>query len=169
VQWQLFRKLSNNLLERTNRMTVKLFSILAALLAGSMIAFQSPINAKLGSLTGGPLVATFFSFAVGTFALGILLIVTGNIPKMQSVGQTELWMWVGGLLGAVFVFVSISVVPILGAALMISLFVAGQLVGALLIDKTGFLLPQSIDIGWERIAALLLMVVAVWLFTRGNM
>lgn len=149
-------------------MTVKLISMIAALFAGSMIAFQSPINARLGGVMGGPLVATFFSFAVGTVALAILLAVSGNIPKFAEINQTQSWMWIGGLLGAIFVFVSISVVPVLGAALMISLFVTGQLVGALLIDKTGFLLPQSIDIGWERIAALVLMVVAVWLFTKGN-
>lgn len=149
-------------------MTLKLISIIAALFAGSMIAFQSPINARLGGVMGGPLVATFFSFAVGTVALAILLAVSGNIPKFGDIAQTQSWMWLGGLMGAIFVFVSISVVPVLGAALMISLFVAGQLIGAILIDKTGFLLPQSIDIGWERLLALALMLVAVWLFTKGN-
>lgn len=149
-------------------MFIKGLSILAALFAGSMIAFQSPINSRLGSVMGGPLVATFCSFAVGTIALGILLVVTGNIPKLADIPATQSWMWIGGLLGAIFVFVSISVVPVLGAALMISLFVAGQLIGALIIDKTGFLLPQSIDIGWERLLALTLIIAGVALFTRSG-
>lgn len=149
-------------------MAVKLFSIILAMFAGSMIAFQSPINSKLGSYMGGPLVATFCSFAVGTIALGALLVVTGNIPRVSDIAATQGWMWVGGLLGAIFVFVSISVVPVLGAALMISLFVAGQLIGALVIDKTGFLLPHSIDIGWERLLALALIIAGVALFTRSG-
>lgn len=149
-------------------MAIKLFSILLALFAGSMIAFQSPINAKLGGFMGGPLVATFCSFAVGTVALALLMVVTGNIPRFGEISATAPWMWVGGLLGAIFVFVSISVVPVLGAALMISLFVAGQLIGALIIDKTGFLLPQSIDIGWERMLALILIIAGVVLFTRSG-
>jgi transporter family-2 protein len=149
-------------------MTIKLFSILAALFAGSMIAFQSPINARLGSIMGGPLVATFCSFAVGTIALALLMAVSGNIPRLGDLSATQPWMWVGGLLGAIFVFVSISVVPVIGAALMIALFVAGQLIGALIIDKTGFLLPMQIDIGWERIAALVLILAGVVLFTRSQ-
>lgn len=145
---------------------IKIFSIIAALLGGSMIAFQSPINAKLGGVMGGPLVAAFCSFAVGTLMLGILMVVTGNLPRMGEINQTASWMWVGGILGAIFVYTSISVVPVLGAALMISLFIAGQLIGALIIDKTGFLLPMSIDIGWERIVALVLIMAGVVLFTR---
>ena len=147
-------------------MTIKLLSILAALFAGSMIAFQSPINAKLGSVMGGPLVATFCSFAVGTLILGILMIVGGHVPRFELVTQTQIWWWAGGVLGAILVYISIAVVPILGAALMIALFVAGQLIAALIIDKTGFLLPMKIDIGWERIAALVLILGGVVLFTR---
>lgn len=149
-------------------MIIKILSILAALFAGSMIAFQAPINARLGGVMGGPLVATFCSFAVGTFVLGILMVATGNMPRFGEIGHTQGWMWIGGLLGAIFVFVSISVVPVLGAALMISLFVAGQLIGALIIDKTGFLLPQQVDIGWERILALALILAGVALFTRSG-
>ncbi len=150
-------------------MTLKfLLTALAAFFAGSMIAFQSPINAKLGGLMGGSLVAAFCSFAVGTVILAVLLVITGNIPRLGDIGRTELWMWSGGLMGAIFVFTSISVVPVIGAALMIALFVAGQMAGALLIDKTGFLLPASIPIGWERILALGLIMAGVVLFTRSG-
>lgn len=147
-------------------MTIKLIAMLAALFAGAMIAFQSPINAKLGNFMGGPLVATFCSFAVGTFILAVMVIAGGHFPKADQLSVTAPWMWLGGVLGAIFVYISISVVPVLGAALMISLFVTGQLVGALIIDKTGFLLPNQIDIGWERIVAVALMLVGVYLFTR---
>lgn len=148
----------------------KLLAMLAALVAGSMIAFQAPVNARLGSIMGGPLVATFFSFAVGTAALALLLVATGQMPAFSKIGATAPWMWIGGLLGAVLVFTSISVVPILGAALMIALFVTGQLIAGLIIDKTGFLLPEAVAIGWERILALLLIIAGVALFSlsRGD-
>lgn len=149
-------------------MLLKYFLMLASFIAGSMIAFQSPINAKLGSIMGGPLVAAFISFASGTIALGLLISLTGQWPRLTEIYQTAPWMWIGGILGAMFVFTSISVVPFLGAALMISLFVAGQLAGALIIDKTGFLLPHSIDIGWERMLAVALILAGVILFTRST-
>lgn len=149
-------------------MTFKILSILIALFAGSLVAFQSPINARLGDHMGGPLVAAFCSFAVGTLALAVVLLATGNIPRLAAIAQTEPWLWIGGLLGAIFVTVAAWVVPTLGAALMISLFVAGQLIGALIIDKTGFLLPGQVDIGWERIAAVALIMAGVVLFMRSR-
>lgn len=145
---------------------LKIFYMVLALFAGSMIAFQAPINARLGGIMGGPMVAAFCSFAVGTLALGMLLILTGNVPRFHEIQTTAPWMWAGGLLGAIFVFVSIFAVPVLGAALMIALFIAGQLMGALIIDKTGFLLPEQIDIGWERIVALVLILAGAALFAR---
>ncbi len=147
-------------------MLFKSFLMVLSVFAGSMVAFQAPINAKLGSLTQGPLLAAFISFAVGTVALGFLVLVTGNLPKMDDLMRTDLWMWVGGLLGAIFVFTSITVVPVLGSALMLSLFILGQLIGALVIDKTGFLLPMSIDISWERMVAFGLILGGVVLFMR---
>lgn len=145
---------------------LKFFLIGLSLIAGSMIAFQAPINARLGSIMGGPMVAAFCSFAVGTVALGLLLVLTGNFPRFHEIQTTAPWMWVGGLLGAIFVFVSIFAVPVLGAALMIALFIAGQLMGALLIDKTGFLLPEQIAISWERVLALALILAGAALFAR---
>jgi transporter family-2 protein len=59
-------------------------------------------------------------------------------------------------------------VPTLGAALMISLFVAGQMIAALIIDKTGFLLPAQVDIGWERLLGLALIIAGVVLFMRSR-
>lgn len=149
-------------------MILKIVSILTALSAGFLVAFQAPINAKLGNAMGGPLAAAFYSFAVGTLALAIIVLASGYTPRLADFQQTEPWMWVGGLLGAIFVTVAAWTVPTLGAALMISLFVAGQMIGALVIDKTGFLLPEQVDIGWERILALVLIMAGVVLFLRSR-
>jgi len=159
----------NNLSKKSQAMPLlKISMILASVFAGSMIAFQAPINHKLGSFMGGPLVAAFCSFAVGTVILGLLVVLTGNTPRPEQFTRPEIWMWAGGLLGSIFVFTSITAVPILGSALMLSLFIMGQLMGALIIDKTGFLLPMQIEIGWERILALFLILGGVVLFARGT-
>ena len=149
-------------------MFLKISLMTLSLFAGSMIAFQAPINAKLGSVTGGPLIAAFFSFLIGTVALGALLALTGNIPKFENLIKTESWMWVGGLLGAILVTASIYIIPHLGSALMISLFIAGQILGALLIDKTGFLLPEAIEIDWQRFLALLLILAGAALLSKAK-
>ena len=147
-------------------MFIKILAMIAAVAAGAFIAFQSPINAKLGSIIGGPLVAAFISFLIGTIFLGILLLVTRQFPDLSQLSKTQIWMFVGGLLGAGMVFTTLSVVPILGSALMVSLLVTGQMMSALYIDKTGFLLPQSYDISWERILGATLVVIGMILITR---
>lgn len=149
-------------------MLLKVFPILTALFAGSLISLQSPVNARLGTAMGGPLVASFCSFAVGTLALALMLVITGQVGRLADFEQTAPWMWIGGLLGAVFVTIAAWAVPTLGAALMISLFVAGQMIAALIIDKTGFLLPAQVGIGWERILGLALIIAGVALFMRSR-
>lgn len=149
-------------------MLLKIFPILTALFAGSLISLQSPVNARLGQTMGGPLVASFCSFAVGTIALALMLVITGQVGRLADFEQTAPWMWIGGLLGAIFVTIAAWAVPTLGAALMISLFVAGQMIAALIIDKTGFLLPAQVDIGWERILGLALIIAGVVLFMRSR-
>jgi transporter family-2 protein len=144
-----------------------IFMMLVAFIGGAMIAFQAPLNSKLGmTLGGGPLIAAFISFLVGTIALGTILIVKQQIPSADDIARTVPWMWIGGLMGAIYVWGSISAVPVLGSALMISIVVAGQLVSALYIDKTGFLLPAALDISWQRIVGAALVMGGVILFAR---
>ncbi|MBP6798690.1 MAG: DMT family transporter, partial [Luteimonas sp.] len=93
--------------------------------------------------TQGPLYASFVSFLVGTCLLGALLLVT-RTP--WSPGQPLLslppWIWLGGAIGALFVFAATLLVPRLGAASLICLVVLGQVVASLLLDHFGVLGPQ---------------------------
>ncbi len=147
-------------------MLIKLLAMIAAIAAGAMIAFQSPINAKLGSIMGGPLVAAFFSFCIGTVFLGLLILITKQYPDFTQLPKTQLWMFIGGVFGATLVFTTISTVPILGSALLISLLVTGQIMSGMMIDKTGFLLPNQYEIGWERILGAALVIIGVVLIAR---
>jgi len=134
-------------------------------IAGMVIMFQAPINARLGMALGSPLWATLFSFIIGAIGLGLMLLVTREPLIMATVAQTETWMWIGGLLGACFVATTILVVPQLGAALMIALIVMGQMLTSLALDHTGFLVSQH-PLNWGRAAGAAFIIIGVLLIKK---
>src|SRR5215211_7127462 len=87
-----------------------------AIVAGAMIPFQAGVNVALSRFIGGPSRAAFVSFAVGTIALLVVSVaVTRGFPGVGRVSEAPWWIWIGGLLGAFYVFGSIVSAPRLGA------------------------------------------------------
>jgi len=143
-----------------------LLSAAVAVLVGMLLPLQALLNARVGALTHGALFASFLSFAVGTLALALVLIVTRTpLPSLRTFGALPPWLWLGGLIGALFVFCGTLLVPRLGAAGMICLVVAGQLVGSLLLDHFGVLSqPRPVDA--MRLAGAALVAIGALLVVR---
>jgi len=128
----------------------KLFFMIGAILAGFCIAMQAPANSRLRSNLGGSFVndslyAAFFSIC-GTFMsiCVAMLIVRPATPSWVNIRQAEWWNWIGGPLGAIFVFAGALLIRELGAALFVTLVVGGQLACSLVVDHFGLLgLPQQ--------------------------
>ena len=131
--------------------------------AGAMLVIQAPINAKLGTVMGGPLVGAFLSFFTGTIVLGIMLMVMRKSILVANITQTQIWMWIGGTLGAALVFTTVYAVPKLGTASMIALIISGQILFSLITDHFGFLLPNAIPVTPARILGALLLLAGVGL------
>lgn len=73
-----------------------LLSIVAAVLVGMLLPFQALLNARVGALTEGALFASFLSFAVGTVALALVLLVTRTpLPSMRTLTSLPPWLWCG--------------------------------------------------------------------------
>lgn len=108
------------------------------ILAGCLVALQAPINAQLGRAVGSPLLASAISFAAGLLALAII-----NVVLVRDINDnwrdTPIWLFLaGGCLGAMFVAVMTILTPKLGAATMMALVVAGQLITGLVVDHYGW-------------------------------
>jgi transporter family-2 protein len=116
---------------------------------------------------GHPILASLVSFVVGTAALlTYALILRLPLPATQSLTQSPWWVWTGGLLGAFFVTATIIVAPRLGAAISVSLIIAGQLLVALALDHFGLLgFPERPLNGW-RVMGAVLLVIGVALIRR---
>ena len=139
-----------------------------AILVGAMLPLQALVNARLGSQVGGPIVAAFVSFLVGTIALGAYLALARQRIGFTDAMHMPAWVWLGGLLGAFYVAVVTLLIPRLGPATMMCLVIFGQVTAALLLDKFGVLqsTPRTVDavriIGAALVLAGVVLVAAPW-------
>ncbi len=60
------------------------------------------------------------------------------LPTVAMDGRSHGMSWAGGIFGAAYIGISILLVPRLGAATVITLLVAGQMIGSLVFDHFGF-------------------------------
>ncbi len=142
--------------------------VLAALVVGIGVPLQAGVNAELRIWLGHPLQAALVSFAVGTTVLAVLVVTLG-LPwsGVSSMARAPWWVWIGGLLGAAFVSVTVVLAPRLGAATMIGAFITGQLIGSLLLDHYGIVGYSVRSISIERILGAALLFAGVMLIQRG--
>jgi len=133
---------------------------LVALVTGGLIALQAPINAEAASRLGHPLAAATMSFCVGTMVLLLLTAVFARSgTHLGALKTMPLYMLIGGgLLGAIYVTVTLVLAPRIGVAAVMALGIAGQLVTALLIDRLGLfeLLERGLSAGRVSGAVLVL-------------
>jgi transporter family-2 protein len=141
-----------------------LFWSVLGILSGAFIAIQAPINSQLARGLGLPVAAAAFSFLSGAIVLGIAtLLVTRTQDISLDWKAPAPWLFVaGGLLGGSYVTISTILIPRIGAAALMALIVAGQLLAGMLMDRIGFLGMAVREISLGRIAgAILLMAGAV--------
>jgi transporter family-2 protein len=134
--------------------------------AGCLVGMQAPVNSRLGKAVGGVPAATF-SFVVGTLALVfIAAIIRGELGQLSDVGNAPWWALIGGLFGAVYVFVALEAVRTLGASGLTAVVITGQLVISVVIDRFGLLGVARQAVGVQRIVGLALLAVGVVLVVR---
>jgi bacterial/archaeal transporter family-2 protein len=138
--------------------------LLLAALGGAAIALQALVNARLQQNAGNAVLAATISFGVGFFALLLLLVVQPRAP--QTLAQTPWWGWIGGLLGAFYIVLSILLVPRIGAAALISAAVLGQMVFSIIADHYGLLGVQVRHASPARLLGAALLVGGVLLIRR---
>lgn len=77
------------------------------------------------------------SFTIGVSALVILNTILRWRPRIERPeGKANpWWMWVGGVLGALFVFGNAALVPQIGTGLTVVATLLGSMLGSVLIDR----------------------------------
>ncbi len=110
-------------------------------LAGVGTAWQQAVNGRVGAAAqhdgpamAGMLPAALVNFLVGTVALALIAAMEVAMRGLPTPLPAQPWLYLGGPLGVLFVAAAAAIVPITGVLLLGLGTVAGQLVGALLLD-----------------------------------
>jgi bacterial/archaeal transporter family-2 protein len=138
------------------------------LIIGAMMPVQAILNTRLGRQIGGPLMGSLMSFGVGLICLFILNLVSNYSAVVQlKPSSTGPWyLWLGGLLGAMFVGYITWVNQKQGMALTFALVVSGQIFVSLLIDHFGLLGSAIRTITLEKLAGAALIIAGLILIKR---
>jgi transporter family-2 protein len=140
-------------------------AVIATLAVGGLVALQPPVNAALAqhvSDLGAALVSTLISVTV----LTVLLVAFGHPSRLSGLSAFRPEYVLGGIGGAAVVAVSLIAVRPLGAAGVVSLLVAAQLVISVIVDRYGWFGVEVIGITPGRIAGIALVVAGTILITR---
>jgi transporter family-2 protein len=103
-------------------------------LAGIAIAWQQATNGRLRQRVGTPLTATFVNFVGGTLLLAIAAAVHVSAVGPPRALPPEWWLYLGGPLGVVYIFLSAAIVRDTGVLLLGLGAVVGQLLSSVALD-----------------------------------
>ncbi|MDS9466875.1 DMT family transporter [Paracoccus sp. MBLB3053] len=126
-------------------------------LGGICLAIQAPVNAALARQLQSPILAAAISFGIGFVMLGALSFSLGHGRGLVRALGAEWWMWLGGLLGAFYVWAVVFSLPRLGTLTALCALALGQILSALVLDRIGaFGLPIR-EISLPRVIAALMV------------
>ncbi|MCO1617651.1 DMT family transporter [Micromonospora sp. CPM1] len=133
---------------------------LLPLAAGVGIAWQQAVNGRVRAASGSAMTATLVNFTVGTAALLVTFAVDLAVRgRPAGAFPDEPWLYLGGPLGIVFIALAAALVRFTGVLLLGLATIAGQIVGAVLLD---LLLPTAASHpGLDTLLGAALTMVAV--------
>ena len=148
---------------------MKLLFLAIAFVAGATSSVQVIVNAQLRTYLVHPMQATFVSFVVGTLVSSVYcLILRSPWPSSMELARAPWWVWIGGLLGTLFVWSSIVVSPRIGVAALLCAVVAGQMLASLLIDHFGWMNATPFPVSSQRLLGATLVVIGAVVMATGK-
>jgi len=151
----------------TIRPTMKPFQtallFLLGLAGGAALVVQASLNAGLRARIHSISWAGMVSYIGGTLAMIVAVVVSrAHFPAADFQETPPIWL-LGGFFGASYLGVSIVLLPRLGAATLVALVVAGQLITSMAFDRFALLGVPQHPFGPARALGALLLLAGVML------
>lgn len=137
--------------------------------SGALFPVQVGLNAELTEqMKTLPHRVTFWSFITGTIYLIIATVVSIFIPSVGKIDFQGLnlapWKFLGGPLGAAYVFLTIYLGPKIGVSLLLVSAIGGQLSASLVIDTFGFFESTQFDATILRVSGVVVVFISLVIF-----
>jgi len=141
--------------------------ILLSFLVGGLLPVQGAINTQLSAMLRHPVKAAFVSFFMGTLFLGGINLIP-QFFRISAMAITEIppHLFIGGIIGALFVTSVIYLVPMVGTAVLLGSSVTGQLIVSLVIDHYGLFNVPVHSVSIPRIIGVVMLIGGVYLIQR---
>jgi transporter family-2 protein len=130
--------------------------------AGVSFVIQQALNSDLRGRLGSVSWAAFISYSGGVITMLVVLLATRE-PWLSaaSIAGSPWWLWTGGFWGAVYIVISVVLLPRLGAATVVALIVTGQMLCSLAFDQFGLFGIIHHPVGTVRLAGALFLIAGV--------
>lgn len=147
-----------------------MFYVMLGLLAGIVLPIQTGVNKKLQNRVGSALRASTVSFVVGTLVLILATAVMHGrnmIPFARASGSPW-WIWMGGVLGAVFLISNLRLYASVGSARTVIFTVTGQILMGLLVDHFGWFNGEIHPLTVQRVLGGVMVFAGMMINTRST-
>ena len=138
--------------------------LLIIFLLGVIAPVQTSSNTKAQDYLKSPLVASMFSFLLGTAALLVLCpLIEGGMPfSADNLSGLPWWAWLGGAAGVFGITTNILLFPRLGSMQTVLMPMVGQIICGFLIDSFGLFDSPVYPISLLRVVGFVLVMVGVF-------
>ena len=138
-----------------------------ALLSGVGLAVQVGFNSGLRERAGHAIPAALISFLIGTTVLGVYTLTTRpSMAPLAEMVRGPWWIWLGGIVGALYVGCSAAFGRKLGAGAWLGLTITGQLIASVVLDHYGLVGFTSHPMNGLRLLGAVLLLAGVALILR---
>jgi bacterial/archaeal transporter family-2 protein len=145
-----------------------LLAVIAALVAGILVAAQSRLNGELGLALEDGVGAALYSFTSGWLLIALVTLISKpgregvkRVVELLRTGQMPVWMTLGGVFGGFLVMTQGLAAGTLGIALFTVAVVAGQGISGIVIDSRGWFGVQKRRLNFARLLGALIVIVGV--------
>ena len=125
--------------------------VLLPMLAGIGLSWQAAVNGRVRHTAQSSVMASTLNFGIGTCALLLALAVEVSMRGFPAQFPPEPWLYIGGFLGIFVIGGSVALVHYTGVLVLGLGMIAGQLVGAVMLDlavpSPGTTVPASTVLG----------------------
>ena len=147
--------------EKHMKKSGKLFWQILALLSGFCLAIQPAVNGHLGIGISSGIQAALISFLIGTILLIAINVILKQMRNVKKAFQKKApwWFYMGGFLGALYVFFALVITPEIGTGAFVIFVLIGQMIVSLLIDNYGLLRSRVRKVSMIQIIGLIVMLI----------
>lgn len=133
-----------------------------ALGVGAFVPIQTAVNDRLRASIGAPLptafVSVFFAFLCGVV---VALIASGGSFDLERAAGEPWWVWIGGMMGVIFLAGNVIIFPKLGVVETIVIPILGQVIMALAIDHFALFGAVENKVGFWRLIGASVVVAGI--------